>query len=255
MNTISQPASFPMSLRGLFNEEHTNFETYRTSPHVRQLIEGPHQTDEVESVWSKIAGIKLTAQPEIPKTRPENRDDAHKTEPHLNVEPVKSHRKRSQSAADGLRVRGSPHHFQFPGPAASSKALFSDIKSEPRNIGSFSASLTGHQSTYSLDTSIRRPTTTHIGAPPIITRTRSATALPEDTPSTHVEWRRPSEVFQPIVKSVVDKDMGKASEVLLHLGTPGLKDVLKVYFLVYFMIMQGEDYRIRRSQRCPQSIN
>ncbi|KAJ7647422.1 Pkinase-domain-containing protein [Roridomyces roridus] len=168
-------------------------------------------------------------------------------------------RKRSQSNADGLETStkdvdlASPAAFQFP-PAqkvlSPSLPLVSPLqlhKSHTRTSPTHSSTSTlpvspgAHQTTYSLDTSAsarRFPAPSPRAAAPSMTRTRSATALPETTSSVPAKPSRPvvadNAPLMPPVKPFARTGRARSGSDSSNtsytpaMGTPGLKDVLKI---------------------------
>lgn len=177
-------------------------------------------------------------------------------------------RKRSQSSAEGLPRTtaerpdlnlASPAAFHFP-PTQKATAPLPVLplqlhkthnRLSPTHASASSAvsSPSAHQSTYSLDTSAsnRRLPNTNSHPSPSIARTRSATALPETGPSVVTKPTRqaaatplPDSPLVPPIKPFAARQgrgrSGSDSSMAVqttNLGTPGLKDVLKVCLLLW----------------------
>lgn len=162
-----------------------------------------------------------------------------------------SRQNRPQSNADAApdtpsRARdvnlASPAAFQFPAtptkPILPLQAQKGTAETSPtRKTHMVTASSPGaHQSTYSLDTpsSARRTPTTPVMRTPSITRTRSATAIPDvSRPTLFGQQDKDSPPLIPPVKPFATKRDRSGSDSggsggSIELGTPGLKDVLKV---------------------------
>ncbi|KAF8647096.1 hypothetical protein AX16_006930 [Volvariella volvacea WC 439] len=173
-------------------------------------------------------------------------------------------RKRSQSAGGGLNAQrnglgprpthdlGLPSTFQFPPNQARSPLVISTAPSSthssrdhgrhPSNLISPTSPSSTHQTTYSLDASTpsRRLAAPGSLSPNVITRTRSATAIPEPSPhhgsADHGDSRKPSTTITHIdplaspLKFTQDRadQFSRGITPTTHLGTPGLKDVLKI---------------------------
>ncbi|KAJ7502722.1 Pkinase-domain-containing protein [Mycena galericulata] len=168
-------------------------------------------------------------------------------------------RKRSQSSAEGLSASSvkrdvdlaSPAAFQFPptqkilSPSIPSVLPLQLQKSHSRTSPTHSSTSTlpvspgAHQATYSLDTSAsaRRFPAPSPRAAPSMTRTRSATALPETSPTVSVKPNRPVPENSPLVppikpfaRSGRERSGSDSSNTSYTpgMGTPGLKDVLKI---------------------------
>ncbi|KAK0490281.1 Pkinase-domain-containing protein [Armillaria novae-zelandiae] len=161
--------------------------------------------------------------------------------------------KRSPMLVDSEPQRGrrqvdlaSPTAFQFP-PSSSSDSALSVIQPtlplhpRVRKEAPITKSLSpqsSHQSTYSLDISgtVRRaPSASSPRSSPPITRTRSATALPEAAvyKAGPVPPRSPSPPLVPPIKPFAGRRDRSGSDSsgsyrTNGLGTPGLKDVLKI---------------------------
>ncbi|KAK0455689.1 Pkinase-domain-containing protein [Desarmillaria tabescens] len=162
--------------------------------------------------------------------------------------------KRSPMLTDSEPQRGrrqvdlaSPTAFQFP-PSSSNSALSviqSTLPLQPQRARkdtplrrNLSPSQSSHQSTYSLDISgnVRHaPSSSSPRSSPPITRTRSATALPETAvyKATPPPPQSPSPPLMPPVKPFAGRRDRSGSDSsgsyrTNGLGTPGLKDVLKI---------------------------
>jgi protein-serine/threonine kinase len=130
----------------------------------------------------------------------------------------------------------SPAAFQFPAPTKPilPLQLQKSAKTSPtRTLHTATASSpSAHQSTYSLDTpaSSRRAPMTPVTRTPSITRTRSATAIPDTTTTRNpYEDLDSSPLIPPVRPFAMKRDRsGSDSGGSIELGTPGLKDVLKV---------------------------
>ncbi|KAJ7078944.1 Pkinase-domain-containing protein [Mycena belliarum] len=166
-------------------------------------------------------------------------------------------RKRSQSSAEGLTSGGpsmtkdvdlaSPAAFHFP-PAqkVNSPSILplqfqkSHTHTSPTNSSTSTLPVSpgAHQATYSLDTSAsaRRFPAPSPRSTPSMTRTRSATALPETSIKANLTNRpaNPAVDNPPLVPPVKPfartgrERSGSDSSNISGLGTPGLKDVLKI---------------------------
>ncbi|KAG5643606.1 hypothetical protein DXG03_000614 [Asterophora parasitica] len=161
-------------------------------------------------------------------------------------------RKRSQSTGEALDPRriaridpdlASPSAFQFP---PSPTPLIPTDPLPPRSHSRLSPTAStstlspgAHQTTYSLDTSTssrRMPVPSPMVLPPSITRTRSATTLPEALPpSSDASLLRKGSAldtaplappYKPFALSGRNRSGSDASQSYLP-GTPGLKDVIK----------------------------
>uniref|UniRef100_A0A0W0FZX5 non-specific serine/threonine protein kinase n=1 Tax=Moniliophthora roreri TaxID=221103 RepID=A0A0W0FZX5_MONRR len=177
-------------------------------------------------------------------------------------------RKRSKSNAEGLNTRigglsakrdidmslATPGSFQFPPTTRSTTTSTSSTstvlplqphKKSPTQTSSTSqppaTSPVAHQTTYSLDTlaTSRRFPPTASRSSPSITRTRSATALPENsktaTSGQVIIPDLPDSPLIPPVKPFAEarrnrsgSDSSSSSRAAINLGTPGLKDVIKI---------------------------
>ncbi|KAK7057262.1 STE/STE20/YSK protein kinase [Favolaschia claudopus] len=176
------------------------------------------------------------------------------TSPNVPTSRPVINRKRSQSSADGLNSAkrdvdlASPAAFQFPptqkilSPSIPSVLPLQLQKSHTPTHSSTSTlplSPGAHQATYSLDiASPRRFPAPSPRATPNMTRTRSATALPETALSKQTGGVRQMEAVDPPLVPPVKpfarsgrqrsgSDSSNNSQTP-GLGTPGLKDVLKV---------------------------
>ncbi len=146
----------------------------------------------------------------------------------------------------------SPNAFQFPASATHAKT-FSPAMQPQKTTHSSSRtnmSVSSHQSTYSLDIpgSTRRYPASSPKSPPSMARTRSATALPE--PALFKAQDIPTPPLMPPVKPFAgrrDRSGSDSSSRLNGLGTPGLKDVLKVWVIPLPRILAIDN--MRRSPR------
>ncbi|KAL0569807.1 kinase that interacts with cdc31p [Marasmius crinis-equi] len=166
-------------------------------------------------------------------------------------------RKRSKSNADGLSIRTgglsarrdvnmnltTTGGFQFPPSTKSATSSSSStvlplqpVKRSPTQSTSQHSSV-AHQATYSLDAPGRRHTAVSPRSPPSIIRTRSATALPEDNPSGLISGGDdmadfplvpPIKPFAETRRNRSGSDSSSSSRAAINLGTPGLKDVIKI---------------------------
>ncbi|KAJ7497186.1 Pkinase-domain-containing protein [Mycena latifolia] len=172
-------------------------------------------------------------------------------------------RKRSQSSAEGLTSAkkdvdlASPAAFHFPPPQKVLSPSIAPVlplqlqKSHTRTSPTHSSTSTlpvspgAHQATYSLDTSAsaRRFPAPNPRSTPSMTRTRSATALPETGPTAAIKPNAtnrqvsPAADNSPLVPPIKPfarpgrERSGSDSSNISYtpgLGTPGLKDVLKI---------------------------
>nr|GAT57616.1 STE/STE20/YSK protein kinase [Mycena chlorophos] len=193
----------------------------------------------------------------------------HRGPPNIEIPPAETHpvemdapisstskpalsRKPSRSSVEVSRELNlnAPGAFQFPSGQASSPSappvlpLQLQHKSHNRDSPTHSSASTvpvspgAHQPTYSLDTTVspRRFATPTQRPPPSMTRTRSATALPETAtvskPPPHSRPVNNETPLPPLVKPFAHRQRSgsDASNTAYTpgLGTPGLKDVLKI---------------------------
>ncbi|KAL0063282.1 kinase that interacts with cdc31p [Marasmius tenuissimus] len=164
-------------------------------------------------------------------------------------------RKRSKSNADGPNTKAgglsarrdvnmnlaTTSAFQFPPSTTSSSSSstvlpLQTIKKSPTQSTSQPSPIV-HQATYSLDAPGRRYTAASPRSPPSIVRTRSATALPEnnsngampsDSDLADFPLLPPVKPFAEPRRNRSGSDSSSSSRAAINLGTPGLKDVIKI---------------------------
>lgn len=165
-------------------------------------------------------------------------------------------RQRSQSNADSISSRragwatggedinlASPAAFQFPPngkgdqtPSPSQKSYARGEAEQPTKVVSPGQGSPAHQATYSLDTNSRRLGPELRSPPPSMGRTRSATTLPEGPTAAPPE----SPLIPPIKPFArmgrERSGSGSDSSAIASMGTPGLKDVLKVSFMGFVCV-------------------
>ncbi|KAJ3822250.1 STE/STE20/YSK protein kinase [Lentinula raphanica] len=233
-----QSAALPSSLRLLFGDDSTQQNTFH--------IAIPPISDKIPDLPTHTIPVNSNSPSGLSSSSPDI-STASTTRPLIP-------RKRSQSTGEGLTGQSTPHPdpyhpnpspspnfnlasstaFQFP---ANPKAITTPLGSTHARDGLASSSTStsarpnpattspgSHQTTYSLDTSSsnRRNASASAARPsPSIMRTRSATALPEvQSPPSSAVAAMPS-LHHP------DFDSSSNSRTT-NLGTPGLKDVLKI---------------------------
>ncbi|KAJ7733783.1 STE/STE20/YSK protein kinase [Mycena maculata] len=248
--TIRPPAApLPSSLRLLFEDETAApQEPFRVPPFAipsQRNTPSPPNSLPTSAVPTHTPAALSTSSPNISTSRP----------------PM--NRKRSQSSAEGLTATSnaysakrdvdlaSPAAFQFPptqkvlSPSIPSVLPLQLQKSHNRTSPTHSSTSTlpvspgAHQATYSLDTagSTRRFAAPSPRIAPSMPRTRSATALPETSSAVFVKPNRPVvddlplvPPIKPFARSGRERSGSDSSNTsyTAGMGTPGLKDVLKI---------------------------
>lgn len=126
----------------------------------------------------------------------------------------------------------SPAAFQFPvnykqamPRQSTSRVIQSQASPMPRATPNHPNSHQNHQNTLSLDTSSKHDLS------PLISRTRSATTPPPMLNMERDLLTSTHKIFNPIDRTLKLNELNSSAK-LLNLGTPGLKDVLKVWSLL-----------------------
>ncbi|TFK75260.1 Pkinase-domain-containing protein [Pluteus cervinus] len=257
--TVRPPVlgTIPISLRGLFDDNGSQSHTM-SQPQVGAFAmtsdnSSPERNSHTDafSQSSSESDLQVDAEdPDLPDPRGDIVDTAeqfeHSDQPQSSSAPVSKGRSidivaggTQSSSPLGAITSTSPSRFQFPrltAPLSSTVLPSQGIEAKPRlHLSQLSSSISPgtHQTTFSLDASTRRSTSSPL-SPSVMTRTRSATTLPETSPFTsNAEGAELRKNLQDLLSSplrpMADRnDADKGTTVGGHLGTPGLKDVLKI---------------------------